>query len=84
MRENQRLRSIHGEENLTPLREARARMGLGAPEMAQLLHVSTRTYQRWEAGTKHCPPGVIAMVRLLMEKKNEGIFTSILNQRESE
>lgn len=67
MRENQCIRSVHGEENMT-LRLARARIGVGAAEMAQLLHVSTRTYQRWEAGTKHCPPGVLAMAKMLVEK----------------
>ena len=56
---------------MSPLREARARLGLGAADMAKLLHVSLRTYQRWEAGTKHCPPGVLAFVRLLLEKRRE-------------
>jgi DNA-binding transcriptional regulator YiaG len=71
MRENQCMRSVHGEENMTPLRAARAQLGVGAPEMARLLHVSLRTYQRWEAGTKHCPPGVMAFVRLILEKRRE-------------
>lgn len=56
---------------MNPLREARARLALRPEEMAKLLHVSLRTYQRWEAGTKHCPTGVLAFVRLLLEKRNE-------------
>lgn len=59
---------------MNPLREARAKLGLRPEEMAKLLHVSLRTYQRWEAGTKHCPPGVLRLVEMILEKRQQRVI----------
>lgn len=56
---------------MNELRAAREILGLSTMKLAAILRVSLRTYQRWENGTKHCPPGVIAHIKLLLELNNE-------------
>lgn len=57
---------------MNEIRAAREILGLSTMKLAALLRVSLRTYQRWENGTKHCPPGVIEHIKLLMKISTNG------------
>lgn len=45
-------------EALKALRKA---SGLSLKQAAELVHVSTRTWARWESGSRHCPESVIEL-----------------------
>jgi DNA-binding transcriptional regulator YiaG len=50
------------------LRAIRLEHGLTQEQTAALLCVSTRTVERWEAGQKNCPPGVLKLAQMILNK----------------
>jgi len=43
--------------------------GLSAERLAALLLVSKRTAERWLSSQRHCPPGVVALLELLLKER---------------
>ena len=53
------------------LRQMRLSAGWTQEQLANLIHVSKRTVQRWEAGDRHCPDLILMLVeRLIREARN--------------
>jgi len=57
MTTNQRLSELATEHNIS------------AENLATLLLVSKRTAERWLSSQRHCPPGVVALLELLLKER---------------
>jgi len=56
--------------NSEQIRKMRTENGLTQEQAAELLLVHRRTYQRWEAETRHCPDSAVLLFRFqLIELK---------------
>lgn len=49
------------------IRKERNRHGLSVAECARMVHVSDRTWRRWEDGTRTMPEGVWELFRLKLQ-----------------
>jgi DNA-binding transcriptional regulator YiaG len=61
--------------NQEMIKSMRVKADLTQEVCAKLLCVNTRTYQRWEQGTRFCPPGMVKLLHLLIGDADKNIST---------
>lgn len=50
------------------IKALRLAAGLTQQQCAILLCVAKRTFERWEQGSRHCPPGMVKLAELVFKK----------------